>query len=260
MPYVNDTAHPPRAQVFQPMPSLSPEQYAALRDDIAEHGVRVPIVVDQHGRILDGNNRSRIAAELGITCPSMTQVVADDDEAIDIAVSLNCARRHLNREQRRQVIQQEIGRRPGDSDRAIARRVGCDHKTVGSIRRGGEIPHAQVTREEAEKRADEIREHLRGMGENLLDLIATALSNKIAPLDIIRSLNAAARHYGERDQQAGQVIRDAVFQPLIDLVLDPEWTAVFRVYWDHPTFKPLTDDEANLLLAGIAMLGGDPDV
>jgi hypothetical protein len=121
---------------FQPMPPLTDEEYDALRSDIAEHGVRVPVVRDQHGRLLDGNNRARIAADLGIGCPSVVVQVKDDDEAETIAVTLNCARRHLNREQRRAVIRREIDRHPGESDRAIARRVGCSPSTVSAVRAG----------------------------------------------------------------------------------------------------------------------------
>lgn len=133
-----------RAEIVQPMPDLSPEQYDALRADIETNGVQIPIVVDQHGRVVDGNNRYAIAAELGIDCPRIVVQIADDDDAIDKAISLNCARRHLTQEQKRELIRAEIQRRPDDSDRAIGRRVGCDHKTVGAVRRelsGGEFPH-----------------------------------------------------------------------------------------------------------------------
>jgi ParB-like chromosome segregation protein Spo0J len=61
---------------FQPMPDLTPGQYDALRDDIARNGVLVPVVVDQHGRILDGHNRKRIADELGVECPTATHKVS----------------------------------------------------------------------------------------------------------------------------------------------------------------------------------------
>ncbi len=123
---------------FQPMPELSAEQYDALKVDIVARGIVVPIVVDQHGRILDGHNRVRISEELAIECPREIHHVADDDEAADLAVTLNCARRHLSREQTRQVIAGEIARRPGDSDRAIARRVGCSPSTVGAVRNPAE--------------------------------------------------------------------------------------------------------------------------
>ncbi len=120
--------------MIQPMPELSAEQLDALRADIAAHGVLVPIIKDQHGRIIDGNHRAAIAAELGIDCPSTVVEVADDDDAITRAVSLNCTRRHLTREQMRTVMATEIQRRPDDSDRAIAKRVAASPTTVGKVR------------------------------------------------------------------------------------------------------------------------------
>lgn len=142
-----DETSDPTPLGFQPMPALTDDQYAALRADIEARGIVVRVVVDQHGRLLDGHHRRRIAAELGIDCPVEVRKVADDQEAADLAVALNCARRHLTREQIREVIRAELARRPQDSDRAIARRVGCDHKTVGAVRRGrsGEVPHPGVT-------------------------------------------------------------------------------------------------------------------
>lgn len=123
-----------RADIFQPMPELTPEQYGALRADIAENGVVNPVVLDQYGRILDGHNRVQIAESLGIEYPTIVQAVESDEDAMNKAVALNCARRHLTREQQREVIRKEILRRPGDSDRAIARRVGCSPTTVGRVR------------------------------------------------------------------------------------------------------------------------------
>ncbi|AIY17989.1 ParB N-terminal domain-containing protein [Pimelobacter simplex] len=120
--------------VFQPMPPLSEDQLAALREDIAKNGVLVPVTVDQHGRVLDGHNRSAIARELGIDYPTVVVEVADDEAAMDLAVTLNGARRHLNQEQKRALIEHELIRRPDDSDRAISRRVGCSPTTVGTVR------------------------------------------------------------------------------------------------------------------------------
>lgn len=121
--------------VFQPMPKLSPDQYDALKSEIEANGIVVPIILDQHGRIIDGHNRKQIADELGIVCPSEVRHVVDDAEAENLAVVLNCARRHLSREQVRYIVRNEIKRCPDDSDRAIARRVGCSPSTVGSVRK-----------------------------------------------------------------------------------------------------------------------------
>jgi hypothetical protein len=118
-------------QPFQLLPALTDEQADALRQDIAANGIIVPVVVDQHGRVIDGHNRRRIADDLGIECPTETRVIEDDDAG----ATLNCARRHLTREQVRDLVASEIARKPDDSDRAIARRVGCSPSTVGAVRK-----------------------------------------------------------------------------------------------------------------------------
>ena len=121
---------------FQVMPPLSEEEYAALRADIAERGVIVPVVVDQDGNVIDGHHRWRIAAELGIDCPTEVRQVASDEEAREVALMLNLARRHLSREQKRDLIAGELERDPDASDRSIARRLRCSPSTVGAVRRG----------------------------------------------------------------------------------------------------------------------------
>lgn len=148
--------------VIQPMPELAADQLDALRADVAANGVLVPVVKDQHGRILDGNHRAAIATELGIDYPVRVVEVADDAEAWDRAVALNCARRHLNREQVRELIGNEIRRKPDESDRAIARRVGCSPTTVGTVR-------AEMRAE-----AEELTEQMRAEVERIRGQIAAA--------------------------------------------------------------------------------------
>jgi ParB-like chromosome segregation protein Spo0J len=120
---------------FQPLPPLSEVEFATLRDDIAAHGILQPVVVDQHGRLLDGHHRSQIGAELGINVPRVVEYVENDAAAEARALALNLARRHLTREQKRELIQREIDRTPTDSDRAIARRLACSPSTVAAVRR-----------------------------------------------------------------------------------------------------------------------------
>lgn len=135
-------------QPYQLMPPLTAEEYAALRDDIAENGVLVPIVRDQHGNLLDGHHRAQVAEDLGITYRVDVIQVRDEEHARSLARKYNLARRHLNREQKRQLIADEITANPDRSDRAIGRDLGCDHKTVGSVRREqrGEVPHQRPER------------------------------------------------------------------------------------------------------------------
>jgi ParB-like chromosome segregation protein Spo0J len=55
---------------YQVMPDLLPEEYAGLKADIAIHGVKHPIDVDEEDNTLDGHQRRRICEELGIECPN----------------------------------------------------------------------------------------------------------------------------------------------------------------------------------------------
>ena len=186
------------------MPPLSPEQYAALREDIEKHGVRVPVVKDQFGRVIDGNNRMAIALELGIDVPVETVVVKDDDDALDTALTLNCARRHLTQEQRRTLIRVELRRRSGDSDRAIARRVGCSPTTVGTVR-------AEV-RAEAHTRAEEIRQEMRRAATGYFKAAKDLL---LLGADLTTVLERAAAAKAEAAAEVKALGEDALTDPLI---------------------------------------------
>jgi hypothetical protein len=238
------------------MPPLSVEEFAALREDIVERGVLVPVVVDQHGRVLDGHHRQRIAAELGIDCPTETRIVADDEAAYGVAFTLNLARRHLTREQKRVLIAAEIERRPADSDRAIGRRLSCDHKTVGSVRRG-EIPHPEpMTREEAEAFTERARA---GLGQWDRDVVV-GLHRGVPPAMLARGLlemlSDVERELGG-DREIFDAVRRHIAMPRVDAILA----------WPHGGFYvddvASVDDELHAILnaqremAGIGRADGD---
>lgn len=221
---------------FQPMPDLTSEQHEALRADIEANGIRVPITVDQHGRILDGHNRSAIAAELGVECPTTVVVVADDDEAMDAALTLNLARRHLTQEQKREIIKAELIRRPGDSDRAVARRVGCSPTTVGTVR-------AQRRREaeESTRRAQhELRLAMTYLFRGLHDLVLAGAdpSMVLARLADARDSAAEAAYGADRVRQEAErpVVRG-----------DGPTEAVIRQVIAHAMFSAVHNDLADVI-------------
>lgn len=130
---------------YQVMPPLSPEEYEELKADIKERGVMVPIEFDEDGNTLDGHHRLRICAELGITeYPKIIRSGMTEEEKRTHARKLNMARRHLNRAQKQELIQEELKEHPQKSDRQIAASLGIDHKTVSRQREQmesiGEIP------------------------------------------------------------------------------------------------------------------------
>lgn len=133
--------------IFQLYPDLDPATESALRASIALYGVLVPIAEDQRGRTLDGHHRRRIADELGVRYAVKVIDVGDDDEAREIARTLNEDRRHLTRELRQEVV--AALSEQGHSTRAIAGTVKAAHSTVvrDLAKSGGAIgtPDGKVT-------------------------------------------------------------------------------------------------------------------
>ena len=80
---------------------MSPEEYAALRADVAENGFIDDVVVIYEGCVLDGWHRFRVSQELGIP------VKAEEycgESALAYVASKNFHRRHLTAQQRAALI------------------------------------------------------------------------------------------------------------------------------------------------------------
>lgn len=136
------------AVLFQNMPPLSPEEYAALEASIREHGVQVPILLDENNVVIDGHHRQKIATELGVPCPKRHVFDLSDMEKRTLALTLNLDRRHLSREQRRALVAASVKADPQLSDVQHAKRTGASDKTVASVRREmesrSEIPNVEM--------------------------------------------------------------------------------------------------------------------
>lgn len=114
-----------RLQLFDALPAPIED---ALRESIKRFGVLVPVVKDQHGRTIDGHHRARIADEERIGYRVDVVTVEDDDQAREIARTLNADRRQLTPEKRQEVAAALIEK--GHSYRAIAGALGVSHVTV----------------------------------------------------------------------------------------------------------------------------------
>lgn len=135
---------------YQVMPDLSPDEYAELKADISERGVMIPIEMDEFGNILDGHHRLKICKELGITdYPTITRKGWTESQKRTHARKLNIARRHLNREQRQELIREQLKETPERSDNSIAKDLGVSDKTVTVQRKmletASEIPNLNTS-------------------------------------------------------------------------------------------------------------------
>jgi hypothetical protein len=135
------------------------DELRALGEDIKRNGLQSPIVV-QDGVIIDGRNRLDAMELVGMTVIENGrlggdvpwEILADDEDPyadpVDpytYVISANIHRRHLTTAQRGELLAAALKATPERSDRAIAKDVKVDHKTVAAKRKelevGGEIPH-----------------------------------------------------------------------------------------------------------------------
>ena len=121
-------------------PELGGAEYAALRDDIAERGVLVPVeVCATTGQVLDGRARVRACAELGIArYPRLVRagLLTDEDRQAH-SRALNLLRRHLSAGERAAHVR--ALRLAGWSSRRIAAETGSSQSTVvRDLRTAGE--------------------------------------------------------------------------------------------------------------------------
>ena len=139
------TDTPRLEEKYQVMPNMPPEQFEALKADIAERGVLVPIDVDEQGHILDGHHRYRACVELDLTdFPTIVRPGLSEEERRIFARKNNMLRRHLNRKQVRELIGEQLKDTPSWANNRIAQVLGVDSKTVQAVRhaleRTSEIP------------------------------------------------------------------------------------------------------------------------
>jgi 16S rRNA G966 N2-methylase RsmD/ParB-like chromosome segregation protein Spo0J len=140
---------------YQVMPPLSQSAQDGLEDSIRRlQRLLYPIVTDEDGNLLDGHWRLYFWHKLkreGMDLEPYQVIIVrglSEAEKRAYARNLNLARRHLSQEERRELIAQQIKEDPRKSDRQIAAALGCDHKTVASVREElegrGEIPHVEA--------------------------------------------------------------------------------------------------------------------
>lgn len=120
---------------FEFLPDLTPEEFESLKASIADRGVDVAIIVDQDGNIIDGFHRQRACDELGIYCPREVRHFETEAEKFEVVLRLNCRRRQLTRQQKRELIAAYLIRDPQIADNFLAEILGGVSKnTVAEVR------------------------------------------------------------------------------------------------------------------------------
>lgn len=151
-------------------------------------------------------------------------------------------------------------RAAGLTQREVADTAGVTEQTIYNDERKVRDPkylgRPMVSKAEAEGRTNAIREHIRSMQDELLFLVVAGMTNNIPEMELVRALSAAMRSLEDDGRDIDGVVRKFVFQPVLDIVLDPDLSEKWKSQWDHETFEPMTADEVRETLAGIASVFG----
>jgi ParB-like nuclease domain len=157
-------------------PLLPETELKELAENIRTNGLRVPIVAcaspddGGHPLVLDGRNRLDALAQLGLLYETDDHQVGlrtwtgekwaalsgdkihfeyfrgDDPHAF--ALSLNIHRRHLTREQKRELIAELVKAKPGLSDRQLGEMAKASKNTIAAVRTDmearGQVGHVEV--------------------------------------------------------------------------------------------------------------------
>jgi len=83
---------------------ISSEEYEALKKDIIDNGIKVPLIINNNNILLDGYTRLRIAKELKLdTVPCIIESFNDKLEEVLFIIRINVHRRHLNTAQKAEI-------------------------------------------------------------------------------------------------------------------------------------------------------------
>ncbi len=141
-------------------PMLTDGELDALAKNIDENGLTSPLSLwrareSADWQLLDGRNRLDAMARLddgddriGGAFAMANRYEGERTDPLAFVVSANILRRHLDAEQKRDLIAALLKADPARSNRTIGGLAATDHKTAGNVRKElegrGEIPHVSA--------------------------------------------------------------------------------------------------------------------
>jgi hypothetical protein len=198
----------PAAETFR---TMTEEEFGAFKEDIRKNSQREPIVL-LDGKILDGRNRYRACRELGFEPRAISASSVNIGDPLSYVLSANLHRRHLSAEEKRDVLKTVLKADPKQSDRQAAKKVGVDHKTVGSVRSEmegrGEIPHVEARVDAFGRRQPVRKKCSKARGSSLAGRPAKLKLHKAGPVEVDALGAPVPEHL--RDVFADRLLRDRV--------------------------------------------------
>ena len=252
------------------LPPLSNDEFSALKADITAHGVSVPIIVDETGRILDGRHRHEIDPN------APRRMISGLTEAQKDAYTFraNFARRNLSPDQKAEVLQhmREIADRLIDHDgmtqAEAAVELGVPEGTVaywrtsilGAKNVNDRVDHrVRILPEDRQKIVEEAETRPQAQVAADYGITQSRVSQ------IVKRENVEARRAAQREQDAQRVLDTKAIEPGMfpTIMADPPWD--WGDEGDHdqlgrakPTYATMPFDD--LLDLHVPTINGDASV
>lgn len=114
------------------LPPLAQDDYSRLKESIRQKGIQEKIKVLKDGTIIDGVHRKKIAEELKLKNIPFEEIKdVGKNEALELGLELNIARRHLSHEQKIEISTKL--RQCGFTQEQTGRLVGLDQSTISKM-------------------------------------------------------------------------------------------------------------------------------
>ncbi len=134
------------------LPQHTSLEIEALKQDLKANGLKVPVIVDETGEIIDGRLRADLCDKLSLPWrpTAMTEAGLTADQKAALRIKLNFLRRNTppNAKQKRKFLEVILKAETHLSNGAIAQLCGLDDSTVSKKRKklvnAGEVSAASV--------------------------------------------------------------------------------------------------------------------
>ena len=223
----------PAANIF---PLMQGAEYEALCDDITEHGLHEDILVYE-GRILDGRNRYRACIDAGVE-PRFCEWDGNGS-ALDMAISKNLHRRHLNPGQLAFVA--------AEAEKMLA--VEAKERQLAGLKQGDNVPVVVNLPQREKGRAREQAAAMFGVSPSYvqkakkMNAEAPDLAEKVKAGEV--TLSQAARKAKKTTDEKRLLSVVPVEGKFRTLVIDPPWDyeGLSIAGRAEPTYATMTHDE-----------------
>jgi len=175
------------------LPPLREDDYSRLKKSIEEQGIQESLKILPNGIIIDGYHRKKIAQELGIKNIPYEIKQLNKDEALELGISLNLARRNLSFEQKIEIIKKL--RERGWAQEKIAKLIGIARSTI--IRLENRLENGSIVQMDNASIPDDLRYK-----------ISKEMKKEIAErADKGETQEEIAKDYGISRRRVGQIIK-----------------------------------------------------